>query len=50
MQVLYTAVSGVAQILRQDMNILGYTFSLWSVLMWVLMGSLLIFILHSIFD
>ena len=50
MEVLRKTIVACGQLLKQDMDIFGYNFSLWSVLAWTFVGAVLIMILRAIFE
>lgn len=37
-------------LLNYDLDILGYTFSFWSIIVWTFIGSICLIVLNALFD
>lgn len=50
MEVLKVLFEKIFFVYQYDMNILGFHFSLWSVVVWTVIGSILIYILVNLIN
>ena len=50
MEVLKILFEKILFVYQYDMNILGFTFNFWSVIMWTIIGSILIYLIVNLIN
>lgn len=50
MEVFKVIFEKIIEVYKLDLNIFGYEFSLWSIVLWSIIGSILIYILANLLN